>query len=104
MIHFVFTGVGVDIRDRLVEWVEKASFSRLNKLFEIVASERGYQTLLTAWNLCAIVQVSQPYIPHIILRRLPKEVVSGEHFLFKDLPFFNEAREADVRAYQECLN
>lgn len=27
-----------------------------------------------------------------------------EHFLLKDLPFFNEAREADVQARQESLN
>ena len=29
-------------RGRLVEWVEKASFDRLNKLLEITAAERHY--------------------------------------------------------------
>ena len=43
------------MRGRLVEWVEKASFDRLNKLFVISASERNYQTLLTDRNLLAVV-------------------------------------------------
>ena len=30
------------MRGRLVEWVEKASFDRLNKLFEIIAIERHH--------------------------------------------------------------
>lgn len=34
--------VGADKRGHLVEWVEKVSFNRLNKLFEIAASERNY--------------------------------------------------------------
>ncbi|RVW75820.1 hypothetical protein CK203_055090 [Vitis vinifera] len=33
-------------RGRLVEWVEKASFDLLNKLFVISTNERHYQTLL----------------------------------------------------------
>lgn len=39
---FVSHGVGKDMRGRLVEWVEKASFDCLNKLFVISASERNY--------------------------------------------------------------
>ncbi|RVW57994.1 hypothetical protein CK203_113323 [Vitis vinifera] len=68
-------------RDRLVEWVEKASFACLNKLFEITAS----------------------YVLNIIPRRLPKIVVPREHFILKDLPFYEKAREADVKARQERL-
>lgn len=104
MTCFIFMGVGTDKRGRLVEWVEKASFNRLNKLFEIAASERGYQTLLSTRNLCTVTQVSQPYILNIIPRRMPKNVVFGEHFVLKDLPFFNEAREADAQASQKRLN
>ncbi|RVW28597.1 hypothetical protein CK203_100868 [Vitis vinifera] len=37
---------GKDRRDRLVEWVKKASFDRLNKLFEISSSERNHQVFL----------------------------------------------------------
>ena len=32
---------------KLVEWVEKASFNRLNRLFEIAADERSCQTLFS---------------------------------------------------------
>ncbi|RVW30493.1 hypothetical protein CK203_098832 [Vitis vinifera] len=35
-------------RCRLVEWVEKASFFCLNKLFEIISNEKNHQTLLSA--------------------------------------------------------
>ena len=85
-----------DKRGRLVEWVEKASFDRLNKLFEIAASERSCQMLLLAQNLRAITQISQQYVLSIIPRRLPKKVVSRKHFVLKDLPFYTEAREADA--------
>ena len=84
---------GTSKRGRLVEWVEKASFDRLNKLFEITAAERHYQTLLTAQNLFAVVREPQPYVTNILPRRLPKRVVPGEHLVLKDLPFYERARE-----------
>ncbi|KAL6335413.1 hypothetical protein AAG906_029656 [Vitis piasezkii] len=37
-----------ETRGRLVEWVEKASFVHLNKLFEIASNEKNHQTLLSA--------------------------------------------------------
>ncbi|KAL6322948.1 hypothetical protein AAG906_022786 [Vitis piasezkii] len=40
---------------RLVEWVEKASFDRLNKLFMLSANEWNYQTLMTYQNMLAVV-------------------------------------------------
>ena len=88
----------------MVEWVEKASFNRLNKLFEIAAGERNYQTLFSARNLWMVTQVSQPYTLNIIPRRLPKKVVSGEHFILQDLSFYTEARDADAQACQERLS
>ena len=49
MITFsVSIGVGKDKRGRLVEWVEKASFICLNKLFEITTNEMNHQTFLIA--------------------------------------------------------
>lgn len=98
----VFTGT--DKRGKLVEWVEKASFDRLNRLFKIVASEKSCQTLISARNLRAVIQVSQPYVTNILLKRLPKKVVFGEHFMLKDLPFYSETREADAQARQDRLN
>lgn len=102
-MFFVFVCAGADKRGTLVEWVEKTSFDRLNKLFEIAASERSCQTLLSARNLQAVTQVSQRYVINILPRWLPKKVVSGEHFVLKDLPFYTEAREADAQARQDRL-
>ena len=52
----VADNAGTDKRGRVVEWVEKASFDRLNKLFEITAAEKHHETLLTAKNLLAVVR------------------------------------------------
>ncbi|RVW35177.1 hypothetical protein CK203_099995 [Vitis vinifera] len=41
---------GPEKRGHIVDWVEKASFACLNKLFEIDAKERHYKTLLSARN------------------------------------------------------
>ena len=95
---------GTDRRGRVVKWVEKASFDRLNKLFEIAAAERHYQTLLIARNLLVVVRDPQPYITNILPRRLPKQVVPGEHFVLKDLLFYERARKADAKARQERLD
>ena len=84
--------------------MEKASFDRLNKLFEITAVERHHQTLLTARNLLAVVREPQAYVTNILPRKLPKKVVPGEHFVLKDLPFYKEARKADTQARRAFLN
>ena len=91
-------------RDHLIEWVEKASFNRLNKLFEITAAERHYQTLLTTRNLLVVVWETQSYITNILPRRLPKLVVPEEHFVMKDLPFYERAHEADPKVHRERLH
>ena len=51
----VADNAGSDRRGHVVKWVEKVSFVRLNKLFEITAAERQYVTLLTVRNLMAVV-------------------------------------------------
>lgn len=53
--------VGVDKRGHLVEWVGKASFNWLNRLFKIAASERNYQTLLSYRNLLVVGCTSSTY-------------------------------------------
>ena len=88
----------------MVEWVEKASFDRLNILFEITSIERHYQTLLFVRNLLAVVQEPQPYVLNILHRRLPMVVMLGKHFVLKDLPFYKRAREAVTKTCQERLN
>ena len=48
LTFFALVGACKDRRGRLVEWVEKASFIRLNKLFEITTNERNHHMLLSA--------------------------------------------------------
>ncbi|KAL6323000.1 hypothetical protein AAG906_023617 [Vitis piasezkii] len=93
-----------DRRGHVVEWVEKASFVRLNKLFEITAAERQHVTLLTARNLMAVVRESQEYIINILPRKLPKKVVPGEHYILKDLPFYKEVQKADAQKRRALLD
>ena len=88
----------------IVDWVEKTSFSCLNKLFEIDAKERHYKTLLSARNLMAVVRESQDYIVNILPRKLPKEVVPGEHYTVKDLPIYQEFKEADAEKRRALLD
>ena len=64
-----------------MKWVEKASFDRLNRLFEIAAAERSCETLLFAQNLRSVTQEPQLYVLNILPGWLPKEVVAGEHFV-----------------------
>ena len=78
--------------------MENALFDHLNKLFEIIAIERHHYMLFSARNLLAIVREPQPYVLNIIPRWLPKIVVPGEHFVLKDLPFYEKARKADAKA------
>ena len=71
-----------------MDWVERASFARLNKLFEIDVKERQFKTLLTARNLMAVVREPQEYVINILPKKMPNEVVLGEHYTVKDLPIY----------------
>lgn len=73
-------------------------FDRLNKLYEIFVFKRDYKILLSARNLQQVVRESKSYVVPVVPRRLPRTVVPGEHFVLKDLPFYEEAREADAKA------
>ena len=95
---------GLDKKGHVVKWVENGSFARLNKLFEIATAERHYETMLTARNLLAVVQESQAYIINILPRKLPKKVVSGEHYVLKDLPFYKEVKKADAEKRRALLD
>ena len=92
------------MRGRLVEWVEKASFDLLNKLFVISANERHHPTLLTDQNLLVVVQDSQSYIISILPRFAPRVLVPNKHHVLKDLPFYEEARAVDAKARQDWLD
>ena len=98
LTFFALVGACKDRRGRLVEWVAKASFIRLNKLFEITTNERNHHMLLSARNLLAVIRELQSYVFPIISRQLPKVVVPGEHYILNDLPFYEEVHEADTKA------
>lgn len=67
----------------MVEWMEKASFDLLNKLFVISVGQWNHETLLTD-------QDSQPYIVPILPCFAPRVLVPDEHHVLKDLPFKEE--------------
>ncbi|KAL6319199.1 hypothetical protein AAG906_013872 [Vitis piasezkii] len=96
-------GACLELRGHLVDWVEKASFACVSKLLEIDAKERHYKTLLSARNLMAVVRESQDYVIHILPRKLPKEVVPGEHYTVKELSIYQEAKEADAEKRRALL-
>ena len=103
-LSFVADNAGPERRGHIVDWVEKASFACLNKLFEIDAKERHYETLLTARNLMVVVRESQEYVVNILPRKMPKEVVPGEHYILKDIPIYQEVKEADAEKRRALLD
>ncbi|RVX00268.1 hypothetical protein CK203_026649 [Vitis vinifera] len=95
---------GLELRGHLVDWVEKASFACVCKLFEINPKEMAYKTLLSARNLMAVVRESQEYVINILPRKLSKdEIVPGEHYTMKELPLYQEAKEADAERRRKLL-
>ncbi|KAL6328895.1 hypothetical protein AAG906_003912 [Vitis piasezkii] len=101
---FYFVVFCPEKRGHIVDWVEKVSFACLNKLFEIDVKERHYRTLLTARNLMAVVRESQDYVVNILPKKLPKEVVPGEHYIVKDLPIYKEFKEVDAEKCRALLD
>ena len=87
----------------LVEWVDKASFTRLNKLFKINAFERAYKVLISNKNLLALIGNPKSFISPIFHCLALPSLVLDEHFVLKDLPFYKIARLADSEAHQAHL-
>ena len=67
------------------------------------AAERSCETLLSAQNLRSVMKEPQPYVLNILPRRLPEEVVAGEHFVLQDLPFYTSVQEVDARTRKARL-
>ena len=103
LTYFTFLGVGQYKRGKLVEWVEKASFDRLNMLFEIAAAEWSCDTLLSTQNLRSVMQELQPYMLNILPRRMPEEAMDGEHFVLQDLSFYAAVQKANARTRKARL-
>ena len=73
---------GKSRRGRLVNWVERASIKKIQKLLEISEWERHHEILLTGRILR---ELSCSPSPYIIPRPLPIEIVEGEHYVIADL-------------------
>ncbi|RVW91989.1 hypothetical protein CK203_030148 [Vitis vinifera] len=70
---------GLELRGHLVDWVEKASFA-------------------------CVVREPQEYVINILPRKLAKdEIVPGEHYTVKELPLYQEAKEADAERRRKLL-
>ena len=59
--------------------------------------------LLSAQNLRSVMKEPQPYVLNILPRRLPEEVVAGEHFVLQDLPFYAAVQEVDAQTRKARL-
>ncbi|KAL6319877.1 hypothetical protein AAG906_036948 [Vitis piasezkii] len=70
---------GHDRRGQLVKWVEKVSFDRLNKFFEISSSKRNHQVLLTNNNMQTVVGVQVVHPPYTLPFGSP---IPGARFSF----------------------
>lgn len=89
--------------ERLVEWVEKASFARLSKLFEIDATKRAHNVLLSNKNLQALIENPKPFIIRVFSWLAHPSLMPDEHFMLKDLPFYKVAYLTDFHACQARL-
>ena len=85
-------------RGHLVKWVEKSSFTRLNKLFEIDQVKQNHNMLLIEKNLKVILVHLKSFVIPIFSRLASMTLVSTKHFMLKDLSFYEVAQLADVEA------
>ena len=77
--YFIIIFSFVRGKDGGVNWEEKASFKKIQKLLEIYELERHHEILLSTKNLRELSRSPSPYIIPVIPRSLPLEIVEGEH-------------------------
>ena len=68
-----------------MNWVEKSSFEKIRRLTEISEQERHYKVILTLDNMSVVRRNLAPYTLPVIPRRLPLDVMEGEHFVIAEL-------------------
>ncbi|KAL6319810.1 hypothetical protein AAG906_036872 [Vitis piasezkii] len=83
------------------EWVEKALFTRLNKLFEINTVERAHNVFLLDKNLQALIENPKPFIISVFPRLALLSLELDEHFVLKDFPFYEACLEEWEKKCQE---
>ena len=71
LINIYIFCAGKSRRGRLVNWVEKASFKKIQNLLEISKRERHHEILLIMSNLHELSRSPSPYIIPVIPRPLP---------------------------------
>ena len=74
-ILLINTFAGKSRRGRLVNWVEKSGFKKIQKLLEISKQERHHEIFLTMKNLRELSCNPSPYTLSVIPRPLLAEVV-----------------------------
>ena len=85
-ILLINTFTGKIRRCRLVNWLEKVGFKKIQKLLEIFERERHHEILLMVKNLRKLSRNPSSYILPVIPRPLPAEVVESEHYLLTLVP------------------
>ena len=75
----------VQVRVGGVNWVEKASFKKIQRLLEIYELERHHEILLTTKNLRELSRSPSPHIIPVIPHPLPTEIVEGKNYVIADL-------------------
>ena len=68
-----------------MNWVEKASFKKIQKLLEISKREWHHEILLIVRNLRELSRNPSLYILPVIPLPLPIEIVEGKHYVIVDL-------------------
>ena len=79
--YYIFFCAGKSQRGKLVNWVEKVTFKKIQRLLEVFERERHHEILLTAKNLRELSRNPSPYIIPVIPRPLPSEIAEGEHYV-----------------------
>lgn len=73
------------------------NYSKLTRLNEIIV-------LLIEKNLRDVLAQAKSYVILLLSRLVPPTLVLGEHFMLKDLPFYEVLHLADTEARQARLN
>ena len=90
-------------RGHFVKYVEKASFAHLNKLFEIGTTELAHNLPLSDKNLQALIENLKPFIIPVFSSLTHLSLVPNEHFMLKDLSFYEIDRLAGFEARHDHL-
>ena len=83
--------------------MDKASFAHLNKLFEIGTTELAHNFLLSDKNLQALIENLKPFIIPVFPLLALLSLVPNEHFVLKDLSFYEIDHLVDSEARHDHL-